>query len=114
VGVGRGVAKKEDLTLGEGLAEALGAELGCTRGIGDYGWLSEERVIGLSGAKTKPDLYVAVGVSGQIQHTVGISSAKLIVAINKDKNAPIFRLADYGIIGDLYQVVPALIERLKT
>jgi electron transfer flavoprotein alpha subunit len=114
VGVGRGVARKEDLTLGEALAEALRAELGCSRGISDYGWLSEERIIGLSGVKAKPDLYVAVGVSGQIQHTVGISSARVIVAINKDKDAPIFALADYGIIGDLYQVVPALIERLKT
>jgi electron transfer flavoprotein alpha subunit len=114
VGVGRGVARREDLALGEGLAEALGAELGCSRGVCDYGWLPEERLIGLSGVKVKPDLYVAVGVSGQTQHTVGISSARVIVAINKDKDAPIFALADYGIIGDLYQVVPALIERLKT
>ena len=75
--------------------------------------MSEDRIIGLSGAKTSPELYVAVGISGQIQHTVGISSAKLIVAVNKDKDAPIFQLADYGIVGDLYQVVPALIEKLK-
>jgi electron transfer flavoprotein alpha subunit len=112
VGVGRGIAKQEDLALAQRLAEALRAELGCSRGISDFGWLSEERLIGLSGVKTKPDLYVAVGVSGQIQHTVGISGARVIVAINKDKDAPIFQLADYGIVGDLYQVVPALIERL--
>ncbi len=112
VGIGRGVAAREDVHLGEELADALHAELACTKGIADWGWLSAERVIGLSGARAKPDLYVAVGVSGQIQHTVGISSAKLIVAINKDKDAPIFALADYGIVGDLYQVVPALIEEL--
>ena len=74
--------------------------------------MPEERIVGLSGAKTKPDLYLAVGVSGQIQHTVGVSSAKLIAAVNTDKEAPIFALADYGIVGDLYAVVPALIERL--
>lgn len=112
VGVGRGIAKKEDLALAQRLAEALRAELGCSRGICDFGWLSEERLIGLSGVKTKPDLYVAVGVSGQIQHTVGISGARVIVVINKDKDAPIFALADYGIVGDLYQVAPVLIERL--
>lgn len=112
VGVGRGIAKEEDLALARSLAEALRAELGCSRGISDFGWLSEERLIGLSGVKTKPDLYVAVGVSGQIQHSVGISGARIIVAINKDKDAPIFQLSDYGIVGDLYQVVPALIERL--
>ncbi len=113
VGVGRGFGKREDVALGEQLAAALEAELACTKGLADFQWLPEERIIGLSGAKTKPDLYVAVGISGQIQHTVGVSSSKLIAAINTDKDAPIFQLADYGIVGDLYQVVPALVEKLK-
>lgn len=112
VGVGRGFAKREDLGLGQQLAAAMAAELACTKSLADFEWLPEERIVGLSGAKTKPDLYVAVGVSGQIQHTVGVSSAKLIVAINTDKEAPIFALADYGVVGDLYAVVPALLERL--
>ena len=113
VGVGRGFNAREDLALGDQLAGALGAVVGCTKSIADFEWLSEDRVIGLSGAKTAPDLYVSVGVSGQIQHTVGVSAAKLIAAVNKDKEAPIFQIADYGLIGDLYEVVPALIERLK-
>ncbi|MBU2602335.1 MAG: electron transfer flavoprotein subunit alpha/FixB family protein [Actinobacteria bacterium] len=113
LGVGRGFAKRDDVGLGEELAAVLGAELACTKGLSDFGWLPEDRVIGLSGAKTKPDFYLAVGVSGQIQHTVGISSAKLIAAINTDKDAPIFQLADYGIVGDLYEVLPALVEKLK-
>jgi len=113
VGMGRGFGRREDIALGEQLAAALKAEIGATKGLADFQWVSEDRVIGLSGAKTSPELYVAVGISGQIQHTVGISSAKLIVAVNKDKDAPIFRLADYGIVGDLYVVVPALIEKLK-
>jgi electron transfer flavoprotein alpha subunit len=111
--VGRGFAKREDLPIGEQLATALGAELACTKSLADFQWLPEERIIGLSGAKATPELYLGLGVSGQIQHTVGISAAKLIAAVNKDKDAPIFALADYGIVGDLYQVVPALIEKLK-
>jgi electron transfer flavoprotein alpha subunit len=114
LGVGRGFAKREDMALSDQLAAALGAELACTKGLADFGWLGEDRIIGLSGAKTKPDLYLAVGVSGQIQHTVGISSSKLIAAVNTDKDAPIFQLADYGIVGNLYEVVPALIEKLKS
>ena len=113
VGMGRGFGKREDVALGEQLAAALKAEIGATKGLSDFQWVSEDRVIGLSGAKTSPELYVSVGISGQIQHTVGISSAKLIVAINKDKDAAIFQLADYGIVGDLYEVLPALIERLN-
>ncbi len=114
LGVGRGFGRREDMALSEQLAAALGAELACTKGLSDFGWLAEDRIIGLSGAKTKPDFYLAVGVSGQIQHTVGISSSKLIAAVNTDKDAPIFQLADYGIVGDLYEVVPALIEKLKS
>lgn len=114
VGVGRGLSKREDLPLGEQLSGALEAELACTKSLADFQWLPEERIIGLSGAKTKPDFYLAVGISGQIQHTVGISGAKIIAAINSDKEAPIFQLADYGVVGDLYQVAPALIERLQS
>lgn len=114
VGVGRGFDKREDLALGDELAAALGAVVGCTKSLADFEWLGEDRIIGLSGARTAPDLYLSVGVSGQIQHTVGVAGAKLIAAVNKDKEAPIFALADYGIVGDLYQVVPALVERLKS
>ena len=114
VGVGRGFNAREDLALGDELAGSLGAVVGCTKSLADFGWLGEDRIIGLSGAKTAPDLYLSVGVSGQIQHTVGISAAKLIAAINKDKEAPIFGMADYGIVGDLYEVLPALVERLKS
>ena len=114
VGVGRGFNAREDLALGDELAGALGAVVGCTKSLADFEWLGEDRIIGLSGAKTAPDLYLSVGVSGQIQHTVGVAGAKLIAAVNKDKEAPIFAMADYGIVGDLYEVVPALVERLKS
>jgi len=114
VGVGRGFGKREDLGLADVLAGALAAEVGCTKSIADFEWLPESRIIGLSGAKTKADFYLAIGISGQIQHTVGISQSKLIAAINKDKEAPIFQLADYGIVGDLFQVVPALVEKLNS
>ena len=114
VGVGRGFNAREDLALGDQLAAALEAVVGCTKSLADFEWLGEDRIIGLSGAKTAPDLYLSVGVSGQIQHTVGVSAAKLIAAVNKDKEAPIFAMADYGIVGDLYAVVPALVERLKS
>ena len=88
--------------------------MGCTKGISDVQWLPEECILGLSGVKAKPDLYLALGLSGQIQHTVGISASKLIAAVNTDKEAPIFQLADYGIVGDIYQVVPALLEKLES
>jgi len=114
VGVGRGFAARDDLHLGMELADALHAELACTKSLADFEWLPESRIVGLSGAKTKPDLYLAVGVSGQIQHTVGVSSARLIAAVNTDKEAPIFALADYGIVGDLYAVVPALVAKLQS
>ena len=112
--MGRGFGKREDLGVVDGLAAALAAEVGCTKSIADFEWLPESRIIGLSGAKTKPDFYLALGISGQIQHTVGISQSKLIAAVNTDKDAPIFQLADYGIVGDLYQVIPALVEKLKS
>jgi electron transfer flavoprotein alpha subunit len=114
VGVGRGFNAREDLALGDALAAALGGVVGCTKSLADFGWLGEDRIIGLSGAKTAPDLYLSVGVSGQIQHTVGVSASKLIAVVNKDKEAPIFAMADYGLVGDLYEIVPALTERLKS
>ncbi len=111
--VGKGFAKQEDLALANAFAGALKGEVGCTRTLAsDYHWLGEERIIGISGKKCKPRLMVSLGVSGQIQHTVGILGSKLIVAINKDKAAPIFKIADYGIVGDLYQVLPKLTERI--
>jgi len=114
VGVGRGIVKKEDLVLIEELARFIGAEIGCTRPLAaDFGWLTEDRIIGLSGKKSKPKFYLALGVSGQIQHTVGIRDAKVIAAIDKNKDAPIFRMADYGIVGDLYEYVPLILKRLK-
>jgi electron transfer flavoprotein alpha subunit len=109
VGVGRGFAAQADLDLAQRLATHIGAELACSRPITESeNWMARERYIGVSGATLKPDLYFAVGISGQVQHMVGVNQAKLIVAINKDKNAPIFKQADVGIVGDLYQVLPAL------
>ena len=113
--IGRGLNKKEDLPMVENLAKALNAEIGCTRPLShEWQWLSEQREVGLSGKKCKPRLCVELGISGQIQHTVGVRDSKIIVAINKDKTAPIFEMADYGIIGDIYEVVPKLSEKLKT
>jgi electron transfer flavoprotein alpha subunit len=112
--VGRGFEKKEDIKLARDLADVLGGEVGCSRPIAEeLRWLPEDVYLGLSGRKIKPDLYVGVGVSGQIQHVTGIRDSKVIFAINRDENAPIFEAADYGIVGDLYQVIPLLIEELK-
>lgn len=112
--IGRGLEKKEDLGIIEELSRALGAEIGCTKTLcSDYQWLSEERLVGLSGKKTSPRLVISIGISGQIQYTVGIRGARIAVAINKDSQAPIFALSDYGIVGDLYQVVPKLVEALQ-
>jgi electron transfer flavoprotein alpha subunit len=113
--IGRGLNKKEDLPMVENLAKTLNAEIGCTRPLShEWQWLSEQREVGLSGKKCKPRLCVELGISGQIQHTVGVRDSKVIVAINKDKTAPIFEMSDYGIIGDIYEVVPKLSEKLKT
>lgn len=111
---GRGFDKKEDLALVTQLADALGGEVGCTRPISEeLHWLPEELCIGLSGISVKPELYIGLGVSGQIQHMTGIRSARVIAAVNRDENAPIFGASDLGIVGDLYDVVPKLIEELK-
>jgi electron transfer flavoprotein alpha subunit len=113
VAAGRGFKKKEDLALAEQLAKALGAVLGASRPLSsDLGWLGEEYHIGLTGIYVKPKLYVAVGISGQLQHVAGIKDSKVIVAINIDRQAPIFQVADYGLVGDLYQVLPVLIRAL--
>jgi electron transfer flavoprotein alpha subunit len=112
--IGRGLEKEEDLKIIEEFAKALGAEIGCTKTLcSDYQWLSEDRMVGLSGKKTSPRLVISVGISGQIQYTVGILGARIAVAINKDEQAPIFALSDYGIVGDLYDVVPSLTKRLQ-
>jgi electron transfer flavoprotein alpha subunit len=114
VSAGRGFTRKEDLALARDLATALGASLGCSRPLSsDLGWMGEEAHIGLTGAYVHPQLYMAIGISGQLQHVAGIKDSKVIVAINKDRQAPIFQVADYGIVGDLYEVVPALTKILK-
>jgi electron transfer flavoprotein alpha subunit len=113
VSVGRGIKEKENIPIVEELAKALGAELAASRPICDSGWLPMERQVGSSGQTVSPKVYLAVGISGAIQHLVGMKGAKTIVAINKDANAPIFEVADYGIVGDLFEVVPALVEEVK-
>jgi electron transfer flavoprotein alpha subunit len=113
VSVGRGITDKENLPLVEDLAKALGAELAASRPICDNGWLPMERQVGSSGQTVAPKIYFAVGISGAIQHLVGMKGSKTIVAINKDENAPIFESADYGVVGDLFEIVPALAEEIR-
>lgn len=114
IGVGRGLVAKDDLEMVWNLASALDAEVGCSRPIaeGEH-WMDRERYVGVSGVLLKSDIYLALGISGQIQHMVGGNGARTIIAVNKDKNAPIFQYADYGLVGDIYKVVPGLTELLK-
>jgi len=114
VSVGRGIKSQEHIKMAQDLAAALGAELSASRPICDAGWLPMERQIGSSGQTVAPKLYLALGISGAIQHVVGMKGARTIVAINKDADAPLFEIADYGIVGDLFEVVPAMIAALKS
>jgi electron transfer flavoprotein alpha subunit len=113
VAIGRGIKEQKNVTIAEDLAKALGGEVAASRPICDNGWLPLERQIGSSGQTVAPKLYIALGISGAIQHIVGMKGARTIVAINKDKEAPIFEIADYGIVGNLFDVVPALPEEIK-
>jgi len=114
VGVGRGFAAEEDLQLARDLAAAIGAEVACSRPVTEgLDWMPRERYIGVSGVMLKPDVYIAIGISGQIQHMVGVNQAKTLLAINKDKNASVFKQVDCGIVGDLYNVLPALTARMQ-
>jgi electron transfer flavoprotein alpha subunit len=113
VAIGRGIKAPENIGQAEAVAKALGGEIAASRPICDEGWLPMERQIGSSGQTVAPKLYLALGISGAIQHVVGMKGSRTIVAVNKDQNAPIFEIADYGIVGDIFEVMPALTEELK-
>jgi len=113
VAVGRGIKSQDNLPLAQNLAKAMGAEIAASRPICDSGWLPMERQVGSSGQTVAPRLYVALGISGAIQHLVGMKGSRTIVAINKDADAPIFEVADYGIVGDLFEIAPALTAELE-
>lgn len=113
VSVGRGIGSKENISLAQALCQAIGAELACSRPVAENEkWMEHERYVGISNLMLKPELYLAVGISGQIQHMVGANASQTIFAINKDKNAPIFQYADYGIVGDAVKILPALTAAL--
>jgi len=113
VAIGRGIKTPENIPQAQALARALGGEIAASRPICDEGWLPMERQIGSSGQTVAPKLYLALGISGAIQHVVGMKGARTIVAVNKDSNAPIFEIADYGVVGDIFEIMPALTEALE-
>jgi electron transfer flavoprotein alpha subunit len=113
VAIGRGIKAPENIPQAQALAKAIGGEIAASRPICDEGWLPMERQIGSSGQTVAPKLYLALGISGAIQHVVGMKGARTIVAINKDANAPIFEIADYGVVGDIFEIMPALTEALE-
>jgi electron transfer flavoprotein alpha subunit len=113
VAIGRGIKAPENIPQAEALAKALGGEIAASRPICDEGWLPMERQIGSSGQTVAPKLYLALGISGAIQHVVGMKGARTVVAVNKDQNAPIFEIADYGVVGDIFEIMPALTEELQ-
>jgi electron transfer flavoprotein alpha subunit len=113
VAIGRGIKAPENIAQAEALAKAIGGELAASRPICDEGWLPMERQIGSSGQTVAPKLYLALGISGAIQHVVGMKGSRTVVAVNKDQNAPIFEIADYGVVADIFEIMPALMEELQ-
>ena len=113
VSVGRGIKEQKNIAMAQALAEAMGGELAASRPICDAGWLPMDRQVGSSGQTVNPKLYLALGISGAIQHLVGMKGSRNIVAVNKDAEAPIFEIADVAVVGDLFEIVPALVEEVK-
>ena len=113
VSVGRGIGKEENMPIAHELAKSLNAEIAASRPVVDYGWLGHERQVGSSGQTVSPKMYLAIGMSGAVQHQVGMKGSNCIVAVNKDPKAPIFEIADYGIVEDLFEIIPKLTERLN-
>jgi electron transfer flavoprotein alpha subunit len=113
VGIGRGIKDVSNIPLAEELAKALGGALACSRPIVDKGWLPSDRQVGTSGKTVKPKLYIALGISGAFQHVLGMKNSDLVIAVNKDPNAPIFSVADYGIVEDLFKIVPSLTNKIR-
>ena len=113
ISVGRGIGDADNLPQAEALAEALGATISCSRPVVDKKWLPKERQVGSSGKTVKPKLYIASGISGSFQHVMGMKGSDLIVAVNRDPKAPIFGIADYGVVDDLFKVLPALTQKIK-
>jgi electron transfer flavoprotein alpha subunit len=113
VAVGRGIKEQKNIEIAKQLAEAIGGEIAASRPICDSGWLPMDRQIGSSGQTVAPKLYLALGISGAIQHIVGMKGARTIIAVNKDSEAPIFEIADYAVVGNLFDVIPPLVEEIK-
>jgi len=113
VSIGRGIKDKSNIEVAERLAHELGGVLACSRPVADYGWLPSEHQVGLSGKTVTPKLYLALGISGAFQHIVGMKGAKMIVAVNRDDRAPIFRVADYGIVDDIFKIIPLLAQKIS-